>query len=185
MFWDRKCVLLVDFLPQGSTINAGVCCDTLQKFRLTIQNKRRGMLSRVLRWFMTTSVTALLLQCKISIWHLAGNNSIIPLTAHTLRQVIFIRSCIQNPSLLASVSTKTVISKKPLPCALHHRRHHSTMKGYKNWCNAMASASTMVETMSKRSVRYVHQMAIHTVCNIFLSFLNSPLELTFWITYIQ
>jgi len=25
IFWDRKVVLLVDFLPQGSTINAGVC----------------------------------------------------------------------------------------------------------------------------------------------------------------
>ena len=39
MFWDRKGVLLVDFLPQGSTINADVCCDTLQKLRRTIQNK--------------------------------------------------------------------------------------------------------------------------------------------------
>jgi len=61
-------------------------------------------------------------------------------------------------------------SKKPLPLALHRRRHHSTMKGYKNWCNAMTSASTMVETMSKISVRYVHQMAICMVCNIFLFF---------------
>ena len=30
-FWDRKGVLLVDFLPQGSTINPGVYCDTLKK----------------------------------------------------------------------------------------------------------------------------------------------------------
>ena len=29
MFWDRKGFLLVDFLPKGSTINAGVCCDTV------------------------------------------------------------------------------------------------------------------------------------------------------------
>jgi len=28
VFWDRKGVLLVDFLPQGSTINADVYCDT-------------------------------------------------------------------------------------------------------------------------------------------------------------
>ena len=47
----------------------------------------------------------------------------------------------------------------------------------------MTSASTMVETMSKISVRYVHQMAIYMVCSIFLFFLNSPSELTFWITY--
>jgi hypothetical protein len=52
----------------------------------------------------------------------------------------------------------------------HRRRHHSTMKGYKNWCNTMTSASTMVETMSKSSVRYVHQMAIYMVCSIFLFF---------------
>jgi len=46
VFWDRKGVLLVDFVPQGSTINAGVYCDTLKKLRCAIQNKRRGMLSQ-------------------------------------------------------------------------------------------------------------------------------------------
>ena len=46
VFWYRKGVLLVDFLPQGSTINAGVCCDTLQKLCCAIQNERRGMLSQ-------------------------------------------------------------------------------------------------------------------------------------------
>ena len=61
-------------------------------------------------------------------------------------------------------------SKKPFPLALHRRRHHSAMKGHKNWCSAVTSASTMVETMSKSSVRYVHQMAIYMVCNIFLFF---------------
>ena len=45
-FWDRKGVLLVDFLLQGSTINAGVYCDTLKILHGAIQNKRRGMLSR-------------------------------------------------------------------------------------------------------------------------------------------
>jgi hypothetical protein len=43
---------------------------------------------------------------------------------------------------------------------LHCRHHHSMMQGYKNWCPAMTSASTMVETMSKSSVRYIHEMAI-------------------------
>jgi len=46
VFWDRKGVLLVDFLPQGSTINAGVYCDTLKKLHRAIQNKRRDMISR-------------------------------------------------------------------------------------------------------------------------------------------
>ena len=44
IFWDRKGVLLVDFLPQGSTINTGVCCNT-QKLRHSIQNKQRVILS--------------------------------------------------------------------------------------------------------------------------------------------
>jgi len=46
MFWDRKGVLLVGFLPEGFTISAGIYCDTLQKLRRAIQNKRRGMLSQ-------------------------------------------------------------------------------------------------------------------------------------------
>jgi hypothetical protein len=75
-----------------------------------------------------------------------------------------------NPSLLAGGSTMTMRSKKPLPRALHRTWLRSVMKGYKNWCNTMTSASTMVETMSKSSVRYVHEMAVHMVCNIFLFF---------------
>jgi hypothetical protein len=53
----------------------------------------------------------------------------------------------------------TTRSKKPLTRGLHRMRHHSTRQGYKNWCPA-ASASTMVETMSKSSVEYIHQMTI-------------------------
>ena len=40
-FWDQKCVLLVDFLPQGLTINADVYCETLIKLRQAIQNCHR------------------------------------------------------------------------------------------------------------------------------------------------
>jgi len=45
MFLDRKGVLLDDFLPQGPTINAGVCRDTLQILQRSIQNKRHGILT--------------------------------------------------------------------------------------------------------------------------------------------
>jgi hypothetical protein len=38
-FWDKKCITLVEFLPQVSTINAGVYCGTLKKLRCAIQNK--------------------------------------------------------------------------------------------------------------------------------------------------
>jgi len=35
-------------------------------------------------------------------------------------------------------------SRKPLPIALHRRWHHSAMKGYKNWCNTMTGALTII-----------------------------------------
>ncbi|KFM58918.1 Histone-lysine N-methyltransferase SETMAR, partial [Stegodyphus mimosarum] len=46
VFWDRKGVLLTEFLPRGETINAARYCETLTKLRRAIQNKRRGMLSK-------------------------------------------------------------------------------------------------------------------------------------------
>jgi hypothetical protein len=46
VFWDRKGVLLVEFLPQVSTINAGVYCDTLKKLLRAFQNKQSSVLIR-------------------------------------------------------------------------------------------------------------------------------------------
>lgn len=46
VFWDRKGILLIDFLPRGATINKDVYCETLKKLRRAIQNKRRGMLTK-------------------------------------------------------------------------------------------------------------------------------------------
>jgi hypothetical protein len=133
-------------------------------------------LVRVLWCFMTMPAHTLPPQLKIALQHLAQNNSDIPSRAQTLRQVIFMCSCIWKLSLVAGDSTTR--SKKPLTCGLHHRQHHSTMLGYKNWCPATTSALTIVETTSKSRVTYVHQMAINS------PFFNSPTELTFWITYI-
>lgn len=45
VFWDRKGVLLVEFMERGSTITAASYCATIQRLRRAIQNKRRGMLS--------------------------------------------------------------------------------------------------------------------------------------------
>ena len=45
VFWDRKGILLIDFLPRGETVNADHYCETLRKLRRAIQNKRRGMLT--------------------------------------------------------------------------------------------------------------------------------------------
>ncbi|KAJ4431847.1 hypothetical protein ANN_20453 [Periplaneta americana] len=39
VFWDRKGVLLLDFMPKGTTINANRYCETLRKIRRAIQSK--------------------------------------------------------------------------------------------------------------------------------------------------
>jgi hypothetical protein len=41
----RKGILLVNFMPPGTTINAAAYPDTLTRLQQAIQNKRRGMLS--------------------------------------------------------------------------------------------------------------------------------------------
>jgi hypothetical protein len=45
VFWDRRGVLLLDIMTQGTTINADVYCETISKLRQAIQNKRQGLLS--------------------------------------------------------------------------------------------------------------------------------------------
>ena len=97
-----------------------------QKLQHSIQNKRSGMLIRAVVMIHDNTCPHTAMQNLITTfgWEQFDH----PPTAQTYHQVIFICSRILNPSLLAGVSTKTVRSKKPLPCALHSRRHHSTMK---------------------------------------------------------
>jgi hypothetical protein len=38
-FWDRKGLLLLDFLPRGDTINAAANCETLKRLCRAIQNQ--------------------------------------------------------------------------------------------------------------------------------------------------
>jgi len=87
VFWDRQGVLLVEFLPQGTTINSAVYCETLKKLRHAIQNKRRGMLSATIlllhdnAWPHSAAQT-----------HLSGNKWTTPHTALIWCQVIFTSS---------------------------------------------------------------------------------------------
>ena len=133
---------------------AGFCCNTLQKLQRSIQNKRRSMLSWAVVMIHENTCPHTAMQNLITTfgWEQFDH----PPTAQTYRQVIFICSCILNPSLLASRSTNTMRSRKPLPHSLHSRRHHCMMKGSKYWCSAMTSAWTIVETVSKNSAQYVH-----------------------------
>jgi hypothetical protein len=43
-FWDRKGVLMVEFMQQGITVSE-MCCDTLKELCRAFQNKRCGMLT--------------------------------------------------------------------------------------------------------------------------------------------
>ena len=45
VFWDRRGILIVDLLTRRKTMNAERYCETVQKLRLAIQNKRHGLLS--------------------------------------------------------------------------------------------------------------------------------------------
>ena len=46
VFWDRKEISMIDFMPKGITINAAAYCETLKKLKTKIKNKRRGLLTR-------------------------------------------------------------------------------------------------------------------------------------------
>ncbi|GFV52547.1 hypothetical protein TNCV_1918651 [Trichonephila clavipes] len=46
LFWVQCSVLLVDLIPQGTTINSGVYCATLRKLQRVLQDKRCSMLSK-------------------------------------------------------------------------------------------------------------------------------------------
>jgi hypothetical protein len=41
--WDRKGVLMVEFMEQMTTVMSEVYCKTLKEFHRAIQNKRRGI----------------------------------------------------------------------------------------------------------------------------------------------
>lgn len=49
VFWDRKGVLLIEFMPTGTTINSASYCETLEKLRKAIKNRRPGMLTKGVR----------------------------------------------------------------------------------------------------------------------------------------
>jgi len=153
-FGTEKAFCLWTFCLKAPQSIAGVCCHTIKKLRRSIWNKRRGMLSRAVMMIYDNPCPHTAMQNLIT--RFGWEQFDHPPTAQTYRQVIFICSCILNPSLLAGRSTKTVRSKKLLPRSLHSMQHHCMMKGSKNWCNTMTSASTMVETVSKSSVQYVH-----------------------------
>jgi hypothetical protein len=104
LFWDRKGVLLAYFQPQGSTINASVCCVTLKKLHHAILNKLRAMLSRSVVMIHDNACPHTADTTQNLITTFGWEQLDLPPTAETYFQVILIYSCILNPSFLAVVS---------------------------------------------------------------------------------
>ncbi|UYV65471.1 hypothetical protein LAZ67_3004457 [Cordylochernes scorpioides] len=50
VFWDRKGLLLCDFMRRGTTMNPDRYCEILKQLRRAIQNERRGMLTKGVRF---------------------------------------------------------------------------------------------------------------------------------------
>jgi hypothetical protein len=46
MFWDDKDVLLVGFMQQGTTVNAGACCTMLEQLRAVIKQRHTLLLMK-------------------------------------------------------------------------------------------------------------------------------------------
>jgi histone-lysine N-methyltransferase SETMAR len=45
VFWDRRGILMIDWLPEGHTINSAYYIDQLNRLRVEIKNQRRGKLT--------------------------------------------------------------------------------------------------------------------------------------------
>lgn len=130
VFWDRKGVLLIEFLPRGETINRETYCQTLKKLRRAIQNKRRGMLTdRVVLLHDNVRPHTELVTPKISSRNLAGNKLTIPPTARIWLRVTFISSCTSRSSSVVNVLMATMKWKQQCGSGLHRRRANSTMRG--------------------------------------------------------
>jgi histone-lysine N-methyltransferase SETMAR len=93
VFWDRKGILLTEFMAPGPTITSEVYCETLHKLRRSIQNKRCGMLTKGVillhdnaRPHTAARTKALLQQFN---WEIFEHP---PLTARMWRQAITISS---------------------------------------------------------------------------------------------
>jgi len=46
VFWDREGILLIEWLPEGRTINAQYYCEILERLREKIKSERRGRITR-------------------------------------------------------------------------------------------------------------------------------------------
>jgi hypothetical protein len=53
MFQDYRCVLLVDFMQEGTTVSVVACCTRLERLRAVIKHNCPFLLRKVLSFCMT------------------------------------------------------------------------------------------------------------------------------------
>ena len=98
VFWNRRDIVLVDFLTRGETVNAERYCETLRILRRAIQNKRRGMFTAdvdLLHDNVRTHTARRSIYCRNS----AGRCLIIHPIVRTSRPVIYINHPPYSPDL--------------------------------------------------------------------------------------
>ncbi|GFT19357.1 uncharacterized protein TNCV_2532951 [Trichonephila clavipes] len=96
VFWDRKGILLIDFLPRGETVNADRYYEALRKLPRAIQNKRRGMLFA--GSYMTMLIHIRFDAQQLFRRNLAGSSLIIHPTPLIFLPAIFTFSCTSRSS---------------------------------------------------------------------------------------
>jgi len=58
--WDRKGILLTEFMATGTTITTEVYCETLNKLRRLMQKKNGGMLTKGVVLLLNARTTQML-----------------------------------------------------------------------------------------------------------------------------
>ena len=86
VFWNRECLLLVDFFEHGLTINSERYCETLKKLRRAIQNKRRGKLSSKVSFFQDNACPHTVNRTRELLDHFGWEVLIIRHTVRILRR---------------------------------------------------------------------------------------------------
>lgn len=129
VFWDRKSILLVGFLPRGKTVDVEQYWDTLRKLWRPIQIKRCGIhwenfgvwfrtkdtecLMEELCWFITMHVPILLVPFLTLFKNLVRSSLTICHTALIWHFLIFTCSCNWS-GILESVALTTMTTLKPV-----------------------------------------------------------------------
>ena len=106
--WDRGGILLVDFLTRDETVNAERYCETLQKLRLAIQNKRQYLVPVLSRCTITLGHT------RLDGLHICRSSAaMVIIRARKLRKNPFFILCLKTrPNIICSYTFWIIVGVK-------------------------------------------------------------------------